>query len=87
MRPEDSRDFKKHYNRTIWFLLIVFLFDAFIVYLLINYALLSPVLAGFIIIIITSLLYLCFWLICAKIDKKKKEKIEKNKFKDPFSKK
>lgn len=87
MRPEDSRDLKKHYNRTIWFLLIVFLFDAFIVYLLINYASLSPILSGFIIILITSLLYLCFWLICAKIDKKKKEKFEKNKFKDPFSKK
>lgn len=87
MRPEDSRDFKKQYNRTIWFLLLVFLLDAFIVYVLINYASLSPVLSGFIIILITSLLYLCFWLICAKIDKKKKERLEKNKYKDPFSKK
>ncbi len=87
MKPEESRDFKRKFNRTICFLLCVFLLDAFVVYLLINYAKLSPTLSGFIIILITSVLYLCFWLICAKIDKKKEEKLVKNKFKDPFSKK
>lgn len=87
MKPEESRDFKKKFNRTIWFLIAIFLLDAFIVYLLINYAKLSPTLSGFIIIIITSLLYLCFWLICAKIDKRKIERLEKNKHKDPFTKK
>ena len=46
-----------------------------------------PVLNGFIIICITAVLYLLFLVICAKIDKKKKEKLEANKNKDPFTKK
>ena len=87
MKPEESRDLKKNSKRLMWFLLCVFLFDAVIVFTLINYANLSPVLSGFIIIVITALLYLCFWFICAKIDKKNKIKQEKDAYKGPFTKK
>ena len=87
MKPEDSRDLRKNSKRLMWFLLCIFLFDAVIVFTLINYAGLSPVLSGFIIIVITAVVYLCFWLICAKIDKKNKIKQEKESYKDPFTKK
>lgn len=87
MRPEDSRDLRKNYKRLMWFLVSIFLIDALIVFTLINYANLSPVLSGFIIIVFTSIVYLCFYVICDKIDKKKKIKQEKEKYKDPFTKK
>lgn len=87
MKPEESRDLRKNSKRLMWFLLCIFLFDAVIVFTLINYAGLSPVLSGFIIIVITAVVYLCFWLICAKIDKKNKIKHEKESYKDPFTKK
>jgi len=87
MKPEDGRDLRKAYKRLMWFLLCIFLIDAFIVFLLINYANLSPVLSGFIIIVFTSIVYLCFYLICDKIDKRKKIEQEREKYKDPFSKK
>ncbi len=45
----------------------------------------NKVLAGFIVICITAILYLLFSLICAKIDKKKKKRLEENKNKDPFT--
>ena len=85
MTPEDGRNFRRNYKRLMWFLLGIFLIDFFIVFVLINYAHLSSVLAGFIIIVFTSICYLCFYLICAKIDKKKKGKLEQNKNKDPFT--
>ena len=87
MKPEESRDLRKNSKRLMWFLLCIFLFDAVIVFTLINYAGLSPVLSGFIIIVITAVVYLCFWLICTKIDKKNKIKQEKESYKDPFTKK
>ena len=87
MKPEESRDLRKNSKRLMWFLLCIFLFDAVIVFTLINYAGLSPVLSGFIIIVITAVVYLGVWLICAKIDKKNKIKQEKESYKDPFTKK
>lgn len=87
MTPEEGRNFKRNYKRLMWFLLGIFLIDFFIVFVLINYAHLSSVLAGFIIIVFTSICYLCFYLICAKIDKKKKEQQNSEKYKDPFTKK
>ena len=87
MTPEDGRNFKRNYKRLMWFLLGIFLIDFFIVFVLINYAHLSSVLAGFIIIVFTSICYLCFYLICAKIDKKKEEQQNSEKYKDPFTKK
>ena len=87
MKPEESRDLRKNSKRLMWFLLCIFLFDAVIVFTLINYAGLSPVLSGFTISVTAPVLFLCFWLICAKIDKKNKIKQEKESYKDPFTKK
>ncbi len=85
--PDQRRDLRKSYKRILWFILGIFLFDAFICYLFFRYTNMHPVLNGFIIICITAVLYLLFLVICAKIDKKKKEKMEANKNKDPFTKK
>ncbi len=84
--PKESRNLKKSSKRLIIFLLSVFIFDVFICFLLFKYTSISSVLGGFIIICITFVLYLLFSLICAKIDKKKKEKLEKSGKKDPFTK-
>ena len=85
LMPKESRDLKKTYKRLLWFLLCVFVFDAFICFLFFKYTKLNQVLAGFIVICITGILYLLFSLLCAKIDKKKKEKLEKSGKTDPFS--
>ena len=85
MMPNESRDLKRRTKRLLIFLGIVFIFDAFICFLLLSYTGLSSVVCGVIIIAITSVLYLLFLWLCAKIDKKRKEKIDKNKKKDPFS--
>ena len=83
--PKEGRDLRKTSKRLMWFLLAVFIFDAFICFLFFQYTSMSKVLAGFIIICITGVLYFLFLFICAKIDKKKKEKLEKSGKKDPFS--
>ena len=83
MTPKDSRDLKKTSKRLMWFLIAVFIFDAFICFLLIKYADMHPAVNGLIIICITGLLYLLFLAICAK---KKQERIAKSGKKDPFSK-
>ena len=83
--PNQSRDLRKKYKRLMWFLIAVFIFDVFICFIFFEYTSMNKVLAGFIVICITAVLYLLFSLICAKIDKKKKEKLEKNKNKDPFT--
>ena len=85
LRPEDRRNLKHSYKRIGWFLLGVLLIDAFIAFLLYYYTPISDVLCGFIIIVITTFLYLVYLWICSKIDKKKKEKLEKSGRKDPFS--
>ncbi len=84
--PDQRRDLRKTYRRLIWFLVGVFILDVFICFLFFTYTNMHPVLCGFIIICITAILYLLFLVICAKIDKKKKDKMEMNKNKDPFSK-
>lgn len=83
--PKEKRDLKITYKRLMWFLIGVFVLDAFICFLFLTYTSLNKILCGFIIICITSVLYLLFLFICAKIDKKKKEKLEKSGKKDPFS--
>lgn len=83
--PNESRDLRKKYKRLIWFLLAVFIFDVFICFLFFEYTSMNKVLAGFIVICITAILYLLFSLICAKIDKKKQKRLEENKNKDPFT--
>lgn len=85
MQATEKRDLKKTYKRLIWFILGVFLIDAFVCFLLFKYTNINEVLAGFIIIVLSTLLYLLFSFVCAKIDKKKKEKLEKSGKKDPFS--
>lgn len=82
--PKEKRDLRKTYKRLLWFLLGVFIFDAFICYLFFRYTTMHPALSGFIIIVITAILYLIFLWICAKIDKRKKTKMEASDKKDPF---
>ncbi len=83
--PNESRDLRKKYKRLLWFLPCVFVFDVFVCFLFFEYTSINKILAGFIVICITAVLYLLFSLICAKIDKKKKGKLEQNKNKDPFT--
>ena len=84
LMPKESRDLKKTYKRLAWFLCGVFVIALLESYLLMI-AGASAVLNGFIIILSVAILYLIFLAICAKIDKKKAEKREKEKTKDPFS--
>ena len=85
LSPKESRDLKKTYKRIGFFLLGVFLFDAFICFLFYSYTQVSSVVVGIIVIAITTVLYLLFSLLCAKIDKKREEKKAKSTKKDPFS--
>lgn len=85
MQQDEKRDLKVKSKRLLWFILGIFIVDAFICFLLFKYTNLSEVLAGFIIIVFTALIYLLFLFLCDKIDKKKKEKLEKSGKKDPFS--
>lgn len=85
MQQNERRDLKVKGKRLLWFILGIFIVDAFICFLLFKFANISEVLAGFIIIVFTGLMYLLFLLLCDKIDKKKKEKLEKTGKKDPFS--
>lgn len=88
LKPGETRDLKRSYKRLLWFILGVLLVDAFIAFLIFRAnPRFNPVLCGFIIICITSVLYLIYLWICAKIDKKKKEKLEKSGKTDPFSRK
>ncbi|MBQ8909241.1 MAG: hypothetical protein IJY90_03040 [Clostridia bacterium] len=85
LKPNESRDLKKSYKRIGWFLVGVLLIDAFIAFVLYAYTPISDVLCGFIIIVITTALYLLYVWICSKLDKRKKEKLERSGKKDPFS--
>lgn len=85
LAPKEEKNLRKSYKKFFIFLGIAFIFDAFICFLLFYYTKISPVLAGVIIITITFVLYLLFSLICARIEKRKEEKLEKLKKKDPFS--
>ncbi len=87
LQPKESRDLKKTYKRLCVFLVIALVIDAFLAFLLYEYTNINEVLCGFIIIVWTTLFYLVFLAICAKIDKRKREKIEKEGKQDPFSKK
>ena len=88
LKPVESRDLKKSYKRLLWFLLGVLILDAFIAFLIYranpNF---NSVLCGFIIICVTSILYLLFLWACAKLDKKKEEKREREGKTDPFTRK
>ena len=85
LAPKEEKNLRKTYKKFFIFLGIAFIFDAFICFLLLSYTQISSVLAGFIIIVITFILYLLFSLVCARIEKRKAEKLEKSKKKDPFS--
>ena len=86
INPKEKRDLKKTCKRLAIFLVFAFIFDGFIAFLFYSYTKISDVLCGFIIIVVTSVLYLLFYLICAKIDKKKAERIARENKRDPFSK-
>ena len=87
LSPKAGRDLKRTYKRIAIFLVGVFLIDAFICFILYSYTGLIdyPVVCGIIIVAITTILYLLFSLLCAKIDKKREEKREKSTKRDPFS--
>lgn len=82
--PEQHKKLHKNYKRLLWFIPLFFLFALAIFFVLYTYAKLSPVLIGFIIICIASIFYLLFLFVCGRIDKKKDEKREANKNRDPF---
>ena len=86
LKPQESRDLKKTYKRLAWFLVIAFVLDAFIAFLLLKYTTIGEVWTGFIIIVFSTFLYLLFLWLCAKIDKKKKQRLEESGKKDPFTK-
>lgn len=85
MRAKDSRDLKRKYKRMLIFLAIIFVVELVLCYLLMM-AGLSNVLCGVIIVLSASIFYLLFLWICAKIDKKRVERLEKETTKDPFTK-
>ena len=85
MRAKDSRDLKRKYKRLLIFLAIIFVVELVLCYLLMM-AGLSNVLCGVIIVLSASIFYLLFLWICAKIDKKRAERLEKDATKDPFTK-
>lgn len=85
MRAKDSRDLKRKYKRMLIFLAIIFVVELVLCYLLMI-AGLSNVLCGVIIVLSASIFYLLFLWICAKIDKKRAERLEKEATKDPFTK-
>ena len=84
INPEERRDLKKANKRLIIFLALVFFIVGFICFLFYQYTNMHPVLNGFLIIVITSFLYLLFMGICAKIDKCKARRLEESGKKDPF---
>jgi len=87
LKPEQSRDLRKTHKRLVVFLFLIFVLDVFIAFLLFRYTKIHSVLCGFIIIVITAFLYLLFLGICARIDKKKQQRLEESGRKDPFSRK
>ena len=80
----NKKEFKKNLKRMAWFLGIYFVFALFFSALL-QIAGVPQWLNMIIIIIVAGVCYLLFWLICAKIQKKRAEmEQEKTKEFDPF---
>ena len=82
--PQANKQLHRKYKRMMWFVCIFFVFGVVISYLLVL-AGVHPVLNGFIIICLAGVFYLLFLLICAKIDKKREEKRDKESDRDPFT--
>lgn len=86
LKPTERRDLRNSYKRIGWFILGVFLIDAFIAFLIYradpNF---SGFLCGLIIVSITTIFYLIYLWVLKKLDARKKQKIEKSGKKDPFS--
>ena len=83
MNPKQSRDLRKNYKRLMIFLISFFVFALIVCYLLMRTGI-SPILNGFIIIVLACIFYLLFLFICAKIDKRKEERMKDEETKDPF---
>lgn len=81
----NKREIKRNVKRTAWFIGIYFVFALFFAYLL--SALYIPQWLNMMILVVTAgIFYLLFWLVCVKIDNKKKEREEsKPKDFDPFA--
>lgn len=86
LKPTERRDLRKSYKRLGWFILGIFLIDAFIAFLIYKA---NPEFNGFlcgvIIVTITAVFYLLYIWILNRLEKRKKEKLEKSGKKDPFS--
>ncbi len=86
INPEEKRNLKRSNKRLLIFLLIAFVIDAFIAFLFFQYTNMHSVLCGFIIILITAVIYLLFLWICGKIDKRREKRLADSGKKDPFTK-
>ena len=84
LNPQENKHLHRNYKRMMWFVCVFFVFALVICYLL-QRAGLNPVLNGFIIICLAGVFYLLFWLICARIDKKREEKRKQDDNRDPFT--
>ena len=84
--PGEKKDLKKTTKRLMIFLAIVFLLDAFIAFLFFEYTSIHPVLCGFLVILITTILYIFYNLLCSKIDKRQEKRLQESGKKDPFTK-
>ena len=86
LKPTERRNLRNSYKRLGWFILGIFLIDAFVAFLIYradpNF---SGFLCGLIIVCLTTALYLLYLWILKKKDAKKKDKLEKSGKKDPFS--
>ena len=84
MKNSENFKFKKNFKRMGIFFAISFLPALIICYILERIGV-NQILNGMVIIVIFAIFYLIFYQICARIDNKRKEKLEKHKSKDPFS--
>ena len=83
---EEKKVLRKKMRRLVIFLIPTFLIDGFIAFLFYSYTNMHPALCGFLIIVITSILYLLFYAICAKIDKRRGKRLAESGKTDPFKK-
>ncbi len=86
LQPKDKRPMKKAMKRFVWFVVAYFVVAILVAGLLIAYTNIPQWANMIICVVLAGAMYLVFLGICAKIDKKKKEKEESEpKKKDIYS--
>lgn len=83
MKTSEKQELKKKLKRLGLFMLIMVVPSLFLAVILMYYAKLSPAVNVVVLVVVMLVLYCVYVILCAKIDKKKVERM-KNK-KDPFS--